>query len=164
MASVSRVELIRLTPMRPACSAVSREPAPHQMRRSSPGECGSTASFRPGPYCSGSAVARASPRTARRKRSNFARARSAPRGSFDPVYPKVSQPRRAGSGDPRDTPRATRPSESRSRAAASSARCSGFSYDERMERVDMLRALGKQLENEALRHEDEARRITGRVR
>lgn len=37
-------------------------------------------------------------------------------------------------------------------------------YDERMERVDMLRALGKQLENEALRHEDEARRITGRVR
>ena len=37
-------------------------------------------------------------------------------------------------------------------------------YDERMERVDMLRALGKQLENEARRHEDEARRITGRVR
>ena len=37
-------------------------------------------------------------------------------------------------------------------------------YDERMERVDKLRALGKQLEDEALRHEDEARRITGRVR
>ena len=39
-----------------------------------------------------------------------------------------------------------------------------YFYDERMERVDMLRALGKQLENEARRHEDEARRITGRVR
>ncbi|TDP79752.1 hypothetical protein DEU31_0164 [Brachybacterium sp. AG952] len=32
-------------------------------------------------------------------------------------------------------------------------------YDERMERVDKLRALGKQLEDEALRHEAEARRI-----
>ncbi|WHS36237.1 hypothetical protein [Auritidibacter ignavus] len=37
-------------------------------------------------------------------------------------------------------------------------------YDERMERVDKLRAPGKQLEDEARRHEDEARRITGRVR
>ena len=48
VASVSRVELIRFTPIRAAPSAVAAEPAPHQMRRSSPGECGSTRRRTPG--------------------------------------------------------------------------------------------------------------------
>src|SRR5699024_7779383 len=61
-------------------------------------------------------------------RSNFSRAIFAAFASEGSEYPKASQPRRAGSGDPRLMPKAMRWSESRSRAATSSARWSGFSY------------------------------------
>ncbi len=49
VSSVSNVELIRFMPCSAVHSAVAREPAPHQIRSRSPGECGSTRS-RPGGF------------------------------------------------------------------------------------------------------------------
>ena len=78
---------MRFTPVRPAHSAVAVVPAPHQMRVRRPGECGSIR-WSPAPPPNGligSRSASPSPSIARRNRSKWSRAMSAPRGSSDPV-------------------------------------------------------------------------------
>jgi hypothetical protein len=128
VSSTSRVELIRFIPCCAVHSAVARVPEPHQMRSDRPGDCGWIAS-RPltPPVMRGSASTTVAPEIAARNRAVFSRARSA---SVDPsggTYPNASDPRSAVSGDPRLTPSCSRPSLSRSAAAASSAMYSGFS-------------------------------------
>ena len=128
MSSLSRVELIRFSPWRAAHSPVARVPAPHQMRSARPSDCGCTASLADmPPVIRGSASTRRSPRIAARNSAVFRRARSASVEPSGGTYPKASEPRSAVSGDPRLTPSCSRPSLSRSVAAASSAMYSGFS-------------------------------------
>ncbi len=70
---------MRFRPCRPAHSAVSRDPAPHQMRRRRPSECGSIRSS-PGGLGNigrGLGSAKPSPESTSRNRAVCRRARSA---------------------------------------------------------------------------------------
>ena len=80
---------MRFRPWAPVRAAVSREPAPHQMWRSSSSDCGSMRSGAWGAASDmyGCAAARVIgwPWMAWRNTSNFDIAMSAPRGSVEPV-------------------------------------------------------------------------------
>ena len=90
VSSVSSVELIRFMPCSAVHTAVAREPAPHQIRSRSPGECGSTRS-RPGGLGNigcGLGVANPSPRSTSRKTRACSRAMSAWSEPSSGTWPK----------------------------------------------------------------------------
>jgi hypothetical protein len=113
---------MRFMPCWPAQMAVSREPDPHQMRRSRPGDWGCTGSRKPSegrpPW---SAATTGRPAIAARNSFVFSRAKSASLWPSAGAYPNASAPRQAGSGEPLLIPSCRRPPLIRSATADSSA-------------------------------------------